>query len=76
LIADLFIQAQISLAQVLDLGLNGIETLEAVDAPALPGSGNPSDETRIRQRGHVTLSLPLDNFGPSLPNLIATIAGI
>lgn len=41
-----------------------------VAAPSLPGasSGKP-------RRARVTLSWPLDNLGPSLPNLVATVAG-
>jgi ribulose-bisphosphate carboxylase large chain len=43
---------------------------EDVEAPSLPGAapGKP-------RRARVTLSWPLDNLGPSLPNLVATVAG-
>jgi ribulose-bisphosphate carboxylase large chain len=43
---------------------------DQVDAPSLPGAapGKP-------HRARVTLSWPLDNLGPSLPNLVATVAG-
>lgn len=47
---------------------------ETVDAPSLPGAGRPKGEAPIR-RARVTLSWPLDNLGPSLPNLMATVAG-
>ncbi|WP_421726032.1 ribulose-bisphosphate carboxylase large subunit family protein [Bauldia sp.] len=52
-----------------------VETLEVVGevaTPSLPGAGRPAD--RI-VRARTTLSWPLDNLGPSLPNLIATVAG-
>ena len=42
--------------------------------PTLPGAMQPKDK-QIWQRALVTLSWPLDNIGPSLPNLITTIAG-
>jgi ribulose-bisphosphate carboxylase large chain len=46
----------------------------SIDHPSLPGSSAPSaDGPRVRARA--TLSWPLDNIGPSLPNLIATVAG-
>ncbi|QIE43810.1 ribulose 1,5-bisphosphate carboxylase (plasmid) [Rhodobacteraceae bacterium SC52] len=49
-----------------------IDLRDQVHAPALPGS-SPAEGPS--QRARVTLSWPLDNIGPSLPNLIATIAG-
>lgn len=54
-------------AQVVD-----IEELPLTGASALPGSiGDPAD----RQRARLRLRFPLDNFGPSLPNLLAAVAG-
>src|SRR5262249_2386234 len=41
---------------------------------ALPGASGRRDG-RPRLRALVTLSWPLDNLGPSLPNLLATVAG-
>ncbi len=41
-------------------------------APALPGARSSDGPI---QRAEVTLSWPLDNLGPSLPNLMATVAG-
>lgn len=53
-----------------------IDLKEAVDQPSLPGSRAPRGNTRPRyQRAEVTLSFPLENLGPSLPNLQATVAG-
>ncbi|ACA16223.1 Ribulose-bisphosphate carboxylase [Methylobacterium sp. 4-46] len=46
---------------------------EAVAAPALPSAGIPAGAAARRAR--LTLSWPLDNLGPSLPNLLATVAG-
>lgn len=47
-----------------------------VATPSLPGSGLPKGGGDGRRRtARVTLSWPLANFGPSLPNLLAAIAG-
>ncbi|WP_347304590.1 ribulose-bisphosphate carboxylase large subunit family protein (plasmid) [Croceibacterium sp. TMG7-5b_MA50] len=47
-----------------------------VAAPSLPGSGLPKDGGDGRRRqARVVLSWPLNNMGPSLPNLLATVAG-
>ncbi|WP_034851212.1 ribulose-bisphosphate carboxylase large subunit family protein [Inquilinus limosus] len=51
-----------------------VERLEVVGeapAPSLPGAGGTGPIVRAQ----VTLSWPLANFGPSLPNLMATVAG-
>jgi ribulose-bisphosphate carboxylase large chain len=54
-----------------------VERLDVIgDQPmaSLPGSASPSSGgERIQAR--VTLSWPIDNLGPSLPNLLATVAG-
>lgn len=54
-----------------------IEELGTVDAPSLPGSGLPKRHTGpvVRRIAEVMLSWPLANMGPSLPNLMATVAG-
>jgi 3-oxoisoapionate-4-phosphate transcarboxylase/hydrolase len=52
-----------------------LEIVEAVETPSLPGAGRPKNNDETWQKARVTLSWPLDNVGPSLPNLIATIAG-
>ncbi|WP_316155030.1 ribulose-bisphosphate carboxylase large subunit family protein [Cupriavidus sp. BIC8F] len=48
-----------------------LEVLETVDKPSLPG-GMPSD---VYHRCALQISWPLENLGPSLPNLMSTIAG-
>ncbi|WP_309083072.1 ribulose-bisphosphate carboxylase large subunit family protein [Chelativorans sp.] len=50
-----------------------LEVLEQCAAPSLPGASRPQGSA-IR-RALVTLSWPLENLGPSLPNLVATVAG-
>lgn len=52
-----------------------IQQLDPAQAPSLPGASPPPGDKQIWHRALVTLSWPLDNIGPSLPNLIATIAG-
>ena len=54
-----------------------IEELEVVSTPSLPGAKLPdkSNGPISYRRGRVVLSFPLHNFGPSIPNLLATVAG-
>ncbi|WNS79019.1 ribulose-bisphosphate carboxylase large subunit family protein [Domibacillus sp. DTU_2020_1001157_1_SI_ALB_TIR_016] len=54
-----------------------IEELEVVSTPTLPGAKlpNSSNGSISYYRGRVVLSFPLHNFGPSIPNLLATVAG-
>ncbi|KAF2206132.1 hypothetical protein CERZMDRAFT_89503 [Cercospora zeae-maydis SCOH1-5] len=54
-----------------------IEKLGEVPSPTLPGSKPPggSNKSTSYNRGKVVLSFPLHNFGPSIPNLLATVAG-
>src|SRR5690606_36568979 len=54
-----------------------VEELEQVSAPSLSGSKPPKGEIGpIKyRRGKVVLSFPLHNFGPSIPNLLSTVAG-
>ena len=54
--------------------VKSLELLGELDQPSLPGSGAPREGGR-RQTARVTLSWPLANIGPSLPNLMATVAG-
>ncbi|MDE2338326.1 MAG: ribulose-bisphosphate carboxylase large subunit family protein [Gammaproteobacteria bacterium] len=49
--------------------------LDEVDAPSLPGAWQPSGGSGRWRTAEVTLSWPLHNFGTSLPNLLATVAG-
>lgn len=49
--------------------------LGEVAAPSLPGSGLPKTGDTTRRAARVVLSWPLSNFGPSLPNLLAAVAG-
>lgn len=52
--------------------VESIEEIPLTGASPLPGSvGDPADRRRARLR----LRFPLDNFGPSLPNLLAAVAG-
>ncbi|QFU09647.1 Ribulose bisphosphate carboxylase-like protein 2 [Rhodobacteraceae bacterium THAF1] len=51
--------------------VEALEVVETVDAPSLPGGATGDSYTRAR----VTLSWPLDNIGPDLPNLMATVTG-
>ncbi len=54
-----------------------VTDLESVDQPSLPGCRLPgavSGPVRYR-RAEVVLAFPLENMGPSLPNLLATVAG-
>src|SRR5690606_19407293 len=52
--------------------VEALEDIGPVEAPSLPGSGRANQPHRAAR---VTLSWPLANIGPSLPNLIATVAG-
>jgi len=54
-----------------------IEELGTVDEPSLTGSGLPKHHAGpvVRRTAHVTLSWPIENMGPSLPNVLATVAG-
>jgi ribulose-bisphosphate carboxylase large chain len=55
--------------------VESIEEGEHAASPSLPGSGTPANWDGIRRTAGVTLSWPLHNIGPSLPNLLATVAG-
>ncbi|MFC3285861.1 ribulose-bisphosphate carboxylase large subunit family protein [Litchfieldella rifensis] len=53
-----------------------IEPLESVAVPSLPSRPIPGQAGVSRyRRGNVTLSWPIANLGPSLPNLMSTVAG-
>jgi ribulose-bisphosphate carboxylase large chain len=55
--------------------IEALELVEEVSEPSLPGAGRPKSGDTPISRARVTLSWPIDNVGPSLPNLMATIAG-
>jgi ribulose-bisphosphate carboxylase large chain len=56
--------------------VENITELGVAERPSLPGSGLPKKSSdNVRRTAEVTLSWPLDNPGPSLPNLLATVAG-
>lgn len=57
--------------------VENISELPSVDVPSLPGAGMPksSNGRPIYRRAEVLVSWPLENLGPSLPNLMATVAG-
>ncbi|WP_148252811.1 ribulose-bisphosphate carboxylase large subunit family protein [Aidingimonas lacisalsi] len=53
-----------------------IERLDSVETPSLPTRPPQEGAAKRRyQRANVTLSWPIANFGPSLPNLLSTVAG-
>jgi len=56
-----------------------VETLRVLDdevrEPSLPTAGIRKGSAAKWRRALVTLSWPLENLGPSLPNLLATVAG-
>jgi ribulose-bisphosphate carboxylase large chain len=54
--------------------VEGIWLLDEVDAPSLPVA-RPINENGRWRCAQVTLSWPMDNIGPSLPNLMTTVAG-
>lgn len=57
-----------------------VTELEPVGTPSLPGAGLPragaaAGAAPVWRRAEVVLSWSLENCGPSLPNLLATVAG-
>lgn len=57
--------------------VESITGLEPATAPSLPGALAPREAggERAYARAEVEISWPLENLGPSLPNLVATVAG-
>ncbi len=56
--------------------VESVEPLAVCERPSLPGARVPKGTTApIYQRGILKVSFPLHNFGPSLPNLLSTVAG-
>jgi len=52
-----------------------IRELGIVAGPSLPGAGVPTKGTPVYKQAEVRISWPIANLGPSLPNLLATVAG-
>jgi ribulose-bisphosphate carboxylase large chain len=54
-----------------------VTELDPVESPSLPGASAPADGGRPPRyhRAEVVISFPMENMGPSLPNLLATVAG-
>ncbi|MBE1441982.1 ribulose-bisphosphate carboxylase large subunit family protein [Paenibacillus sp. OAS669] len=52
-----------------------IEPLESSPFPALPGAKVPAGTKGLYHRGIVRIAFPYDNIGPSIPNVMATVAG-
>jgi ribulose-bisphosphate carboxylase large chain len=52
-----------------------LELLDEAPQPSLPHAAVPKGRDITWRRASVTLSWPFDNVGPSLPNLLATVAG-
>lgn len=52
-----------------------ITPLEQVAQPSLPGALAPPAAQGCYSRGEIVVSFPLHNFGPSIPNLMACVAG-
>jgi len=52
-----------------------VEEWASGEGPSLPGAAKPNAEAHKVNRGRVKISFPLENFGPSLPNLMAAVMG-
>jgi ribulose-bisphosphate carboxylase large chain len=52
-----------------------VHPLPASDCPALPGAAMPARSSGRLNHGTVDLSFPVENFGPSIPNLMAAVLG-
>jgi ribulose-bisphosphate carboxylase large chain len=55
--------------------IEAVQVVGEVGAPSLPSARMPREKNARFVQAHVTLSWPLENLGPSLPNLMATVAG-
>jgi ribulose-bisphosphate carboxylase large chain len=56
--------------------IESIDEKEARNSPSLPGAAIPKGTTvPVWRRAETVLSWPIENMGPSLPNLLATVAG-
>lgn len=52
-----------------------LDVAGTVAAPSIPGAARPRGSDGTIRQARVTLSWPFENIGPSLPNLVATVAG-
>lgn len=53
-----------------------LQEIETVTVPSLPGARTPKGESNPQwRRASLIVSWPIVNMGPSLPNLLATVAG-
>jgi len=52
-----------------------VTPLDVSDVPALPGAKTPTNGGGGYRRGLVEVTFPYENIGPSIPNLLATVAG-
>ncbi|MFD0673071.1 ribulose-bisphosphate carboxylase large subunit family protein [Cohnella sp. GCM10027633] len=52
-----------------------VRVTEVVKRPALPGAATPKGHNGDYSRCEVVLDYPLHNFGPSIPNVMAAVAG-
>jgi len=53
-----------------------IKPMESVTTPSLPGAHIPKGIVQPTfHRGEITVAFPYHNVGPSIPNLLATVAG-
>ena len=55
--------------------IEALEVVSEIAHPALPGASKPKTGDAAIRQARATLSWPADNIGPSLPNLMATVAG-
>lgn len=55
--------------------VESIEPLDSSSVPSLPGAGSPEGGPAVYRRAEIRVSWPLENLGPSLPNLMAAVAG-
>ncbi|HEO8420918.1 ribulose-bisphosphate carboxylase large subunit family protein [Niallia sp. FSL W8-0635] len=46
-----------------------------VMSPSLPGGKVPNNHDGVYKQGEIVLSFPIENFGPSIPNLLSAVAG-
>lgn len=55
--------------------VESVDELGRVDEPTLPGASLPDKGTSNYKRAKIELSFPVENIGPSLPNLLTMVAG-